>query len=46
MNKQQLLTSIVTALARDLTIAERAAQTAYEAATHEENISEYRSVTM
>lgn len=46
MNKEQLVACIVTALARDLAIAERAAQTAYEAATHEENIAENKYDTL
>ncbi|KPY50002.1 transcription elongation factor GreAB, partial [Pseudomonas savastanoi pv. savastanoi] len=40
MNKQDVLQSIIDKLEIDLDIAQRAAQTAYETATHEENIAE------
>jgi len=39
MNKQEVLQLIVEKLTIDLDIAQRAAQTAYETATHEENIA-------
>lgn len=46
MNKQQLVHLIVDRLEADLDIAERAARTAYEAATHEENIAENKYDTL
>lgn len=46
MNKPQLHRLIVAALERDLAIAQRAAQTAYETATHEENIAENKYDTL
>ncbi|MEG5263850.1 transcription elongation factor GreAB [Pseudomonas sp. JDS28PS106] len=46
MNKQQLVHLIVDRLEADLDVAERAARTAYEAATHEENIAENKYDTL
>lgn len=46
MDKRQLHTVIVEALERDLAVAQRAAQTAYETATHEENIAENKYDTL
>lgn len=46
MNKTHLLQLISDRLQFDLDIAERAAQTAYEAATHEENIAENKYDTL
>jgi transcription elongation GreA/GreB family factor len=46
MNKQQVLHRITEKLAIDLDIAVRAAQTAYETATHEENIAENKYDTL
>ncbi|SHM97728.1 hypothetical protein SAMN05216593_105118 [Pseudomonas asturiensis] len=46
MNKQDVLQRITDRLAVDLDIAQRAAQTAYEAATHEENIAENKYDTL
>jgi transcription elongation GreA/GreB family factor len=46
MNKQQVLQGIVEKLEVDLDIAIRAAQTAYETATHEENIAENKYDTL
>lgn len=46
MNKHDLQQLIVAALERDLAIAQRAAQTAYETATHEENIAENKYDTL
>ncbi|KQQ56919.1 transcription elongation factor GreAB [Pseudomonas sp. Leaf127] len=46
MNKTHLLQLIIERLAFDLDIAQRAAQTAYEAATHEENIAENKYDTL
>ncbi|MBS7424789.1 transcription elongation factor GreAB [Pseudomonas syringae] len=46
MNKQDVLQLIVDKLSIDLDIAERAAQTAYETATHEENIAENKYDTL
>jgi transcription elongation GreA/GreB family factor len=46
MNKQHLLELIVARLEADLDIAQRAALTAYEAATHEENIAENKYDTL
>ncbi|WP_263263005.1 GreA/GreB family elongation factor [Pseudomonas sp. RIT-PI-S] len=46
MNKHNLHGLIVQALERDLAVAQRAAQTAYEAATHEENIAENKYDTL
>lgn len=46
MNKQQVLDRIIDKLETDLDIAIRAAQTAYETATHEENIAENKYDTL
>ena len=46
MNKQDILNLIVLKLEADFDIAQRAAQTAYEAATHEENIAENKYDTL
>ena len=46
MNKQTVLQLIVDKLVIDLDIAQRAAQTAYETATHEENIAENKYDTL
>ncbi|MCO8163098.1 transcription elongation factor GreAB [Pseudomonas sp. 21LCFQ010] len=46
MDKNHLLHLIVERLQHDLDIAVRAAQTAYEAATHEENIAENKYDTL
>ncbi|MBS7414681.1 GreA/GreB family elongation factor [Pseudomonas syringae] len=46
MNKRDVLQRIVDKLNIDLDIAERAAQTAYETATHEENIAENKYDTL
>ncbi len=46
MNKQQVLQRIIEKLEIDLDIAIRAAQTAYETATHEENIAENKYDTL
>jgi transcription elongation GreA/GreB family factor len=46
MNKQQVLERIIDKLQIDLDIATRAAQTAYETATHEENIAENKYDTL
>lgn len=46
MNKQQVLQRIIEKLDIDLDIAIRAAQTAYETATHEENIAENKYDTL
>lgn len=46
MNKQQVLQRIIEKLDVDLDIAIRAAQTAYETATHEENIAENKYDTL
>lgn len=46
MNKTHLLQLIVERLQHDLEIAVRAAQTAYETATHEENIAENKYDTL
>jgi transcription elongation GreA/GreB family factor len=46
MNKPELHQLIVAALEQDLAIAQRAAQTAYETATHEENIAENKYDTL
>lgn len=46
MHKPQLLELITTTLARNLEIAQRAAQTAYETATHEENVAENKYDTL
>lgn len=46
MNKRQLHALIVSALERDLAVAQRAAQTAYEAAIHEENVAENKYDTL
>jgi transcription elongation GreA/GreB family factor len=46
MNKQEVLQGIVEKLEIDLDIAIRAAQTAYETATHEENIAENKYDTL
>lgn len=46
MNKQGVLQLIIDKLQVDLSIAQRAAQTAYEAATHEENIAENKYDTL
>ena len=40
MNKHAVLQLILEKLSVDLDVAQRAAQTAYETATHEENIAE------
>ncbi|SDX48639.1 GreA/GreB family elongation factor [Pseudomonas syringae] len=46
MNKQDVLQLIIDTLKIDLDIAQRAAQTAYETATHEENIAENKYDTL
>lgn len=46
LNKQDVLNLIVLKLEADLDIAQRAAQTAYETATHEENIAENKYDTL
>jgi transcription elongation GreA/GreB family factor len=46
MNKQRVLQGIIEKLTVDLDIATRAAQTAYETATHEENIAENKYDTL
>ncbi|MFY1664277.1 GreA/GreB family elongation factor [Pseudomonas sp. Pseu.R1] len=46
MNKQQVLQRIIERLQIDLDVAIRAAQTAYETATHEENIAENKYDTL
>jgi hypothetical protein len=46
MNKQSVHQLILDKLRIDLDIAERAAQTAYETATHEENIAENKYDTL
>lgn len=46
MAKTQLLDLITTTLARNVDIAQRAAQTAYETATHEENVAENKYDTL
>ncbi|RAU47440.1 MULTISPECIES: transcription elongation factor GreAB [unclassified Pseudomonas] len=46
MNKQRVLERILDRLEVDLDVAIRAAQTAYEAATHEENIAENKYDTL
>jgi len=46
MNKQTVHQLILDKLRVDLDIAERAAQTAYETATHEENIAENKYDTL
>ncbi|MFA1027916.1 hypothetical protein ALP10_01764 [Pseudomonas syringae pv. helianthi] len=46
MNKQDVLQLIIDKLESDLDIAQRAAQTAYETATHEENIAENKYDTL
>ncbi|WP_392890348.1 transcription elongation factor GreAB [Pseudomonas migulae] len=46
MNKQTVHQLIIDKLRVDLDIAERAAQTAYETATHEENIAEKKYDTL
>ena len=46
MNKHAVLQLILDKLAVDLDIAQRAAQTAYETATHEENIAENKYDTL
>ena len=46
MNKTDLLTRIIERLGVDLDVAQRAAQTAYEAATAEENIAENKYDTL
>lgn len=46
MNKTELLARIVERLGIDLEVAQRAAQTAYEAATAEENIAENKYDTL
>ena len=46
MDKQDVLQRITEKLKVDLNIAKRAAQTAYEAATHEENIAENKYDTL
>ncbi|NIF29861.1 GreA/GreB family elongation factor [Pantoea sp. Tr-811] len=46
MNKATLLTRIVAALETDMEVLRRAAQTAYEAATAEENIAENKYDTL
>ena len=46
MNKQTVHQLIIDKLRVDLDIAERAAQTAYETATHEENIAENKYDTL
>ncbi|WP_268797300.1 GreA/GreB family elongation factor [Pseudomonas huanghezhanensis] len=46
MSKQQVLLQIIETLKVDLDVATRAAQTAYETATHEENIAENKYDTL
>lgn len=46
MNKQQVLQRIIEKIEVDLDVAVRAAQTAYETATHEENIAENKYDTL
>jgi transcription elongation GreA/GreB family factor len=46
MAKTQLLELITATLTRNLDIAQRAAQTAYETATHEENVAENKYDTL
>lgn len=46
MNKTNLLQLIIERLAIDLDVAQRAAQTAYETATHEENVAENKYDTL
>ncbi|HXQ99600.1 MAG TPA: transcription elongation factor GreAB [Pseudomonas sp.] len=46
MNKQQVLQRIIETLKVDLDVAVRAARTAYETATHEENIAENKYDTL
>ena len=46
MNKHAVLQLILEKLAADLNVAQRAAQTAYETATHEENIAENKYDTL
>jgi transcription elongation GreA/GreB family factor len=46
MNKYAVLQLILEKLSADLDIAQRAAQTAYETATHEENIAENKYDTL
>ncbi|MEE3508924.1 transcription elongation factor GreAB [Pseudomonas sp. 10C3] len=46
MNKQSVLELIIARLVVDLDVAQRAAQTAYETATHEENIAENKYDTL
>lgn len=46
MAKTQLLDLITTTLTRNLDVAQRAAQTAYETATHEENVAENKYDTL
>lgn len=46
MNKRDILQLIITKLEADLDVAQRAAQTAYETATHEENIAENKYDTL
>jgi transcription elongation GreA/GreB family factor len=46
MTKTQLLELITATLARNLDVAQRAAQTAYETATHEENVAENKYDTL
>ena len=46
MNKQTVLHAIIDTLKVDLGVAQRAAQTAYETATHEENIAENKYDTL
>ncbi|ETK14359.1 hypothetical protein H097_24608 [Pseudomonas sp. FH4] len=46
MNKHAVLQLILEKLAADLDVAQRAAQTAYETATHEENIAENKYDTL
>jgi len=46
MNKQTLQQRIIERLALDLDVAQRAAQTAYETATHEENVAENKYDTL
>ncbi|MCW2270371.1 MULTISPECIES: GreA/GreB family elongation factor [Pseudomonas] len=46
MNKAELLTRIIETLSLDLDVVQRAAQTAYETATAEENIAENKYDTL
>lgn len=46
MNKQSVCQLILQQLRDDLEVAVRAAQTAYETATHEENIAENKYDTL